>query len=53
MSCNCVNNLSEKVEVPTGMKALWLEHKVPICVSGAVILGAIGYGVFLRKKDKN
>ena len=45
MSCNCNNSLMENGLKTEGIKSFLEEHKVPICVSGAAILG-----VFLYKK---
>jgi len=47
MSCNCNNNLSEK---PEGVKAIFEEYKVPICVGGAAIAGVLLYKKFSKKK---
>ena len=52
MSCNCNQHLAEMPPPPTGIKAIWSEHQVPICITGAVILGTIGYGVYKKKSKK-
>ena len=60
MSCKCENNLNDtetinnnKVVVPPeGIKAVWEEFKIPICISGIAISGMILYGKFGNKKKK-
>ena len=60
MSCKCANNLNDteainnnKVVVPPkGIKAVWEEFKIPICVSGIAISGMILYEKFGNKKKK-
>ena len=49
MGCNCNNNLSES---PDGVRAFLEEYKVPFCVSGVLICGAIGYRFYRKRKKK-
>jgi len=49
MNCSCNNNLSEK---PEGIKAIFEEYKVPICVGGVVICSVFLYRKFGNNKRK-
>ena len=54
MDCNCFNSLRDnKIVPPAGIRAIWEEYKLPICISGFAITGVILYGKFGGKKGKN
>jgi len=53
MSCNCDNSLSENTAPPQGIRAIWEEYKIPICISGGAVLAVVLYGKFWKSKNKN
>ena len=57
LRCNCPHSsgrISDKSgSPPEGIVAIWEEFKLPICISGAAIMGVVLYGKFGDKKVKN